>query len=710
MTQSPTTDTKQILEKLSSERVQRLRKNVQLLFIGLSADETDPIIRLLRASRLAPRGHQVRTEEEFLQALSERSWDVILCPIDRHDTFSAKNALYHLRRLNKDIPVIQLLPTTDSQHILQAMRSNIQAVVPLEEKQLLILYIRRELENLEHRRKLRYTQGLLSDLEMRAQRLMTSSTDAIACCDGETIVFANNSFASLFGFDSGSTMLDTPLSYYMDTSVQEDTRNHLNNFFEQTPNGATVQLLAVRSDETTFSAQLNLESARYNYKDIIQITLIPEKQREDQLLSDKLDLVSGVYNADHFNSELDTVVRRALDGGADCHLLYISLDNFLEIRADVGIDGCDQVTRDIGTLLKKHVNKAHLIGRPEEDSFAIIFRDPTPDKAEALAEKLCKVIEGNLSESSGTTIESTASIGILTISDNSPSRKEVLRRARSAADLLRAQNQKGNGYLLFMQDAPLDDEESSVIKELEDAIQHSKLQLLFQPIVTLTHHSEINNYEVLLRLKKEDGSLVSPGDFLQIIDQADITIKLDRWVMKESLINLQREAKSGQKYRLFISISNRTLQDRKTLVWFSELLRRSGLPADQVVFQISETDASAYLKYASSFAEMATQLHCGVCIKHYGSSVNSDLVLKQIQAKIIKLDGSYIQELAEDNSQEKAFLELVTKLKSNDKLVIAPLVENTKVMGTLWKAGVHFVQGNYLQPPRDNMNYDFFEQ
>ena len=67
-----------LLKRIISEKRQRLRKNVHILFLGLTAAEADPIITLLRGARLAPRGQQVQSAEEFNQALSERSWDLIL--------------------------------------------------------------------------------------------------------------------------------------------------------------------------------------------------------------------------------------------------------------------------------------------------------------------------------------------------------------------------------------------------------------------------------------------------------------------------------------------------------------------------------------------------------------------------------------------------------------------------------------------------------
>jgi EAL domain-containing protein (putative c-di-GMP-specific phosphodiesterase class I) len=81
-----------------------------------------------------------------------------------------------------------------------------------------------------------------------------------------------------------------------------------------------------------------------------------------------------------------------------------------------------------------------------------------------------------------------------------------------------------------------------------------------------------------------------------------------------------------------------------------------------------------------------------------------------IRSDYVKLDGSYIQDLGKDPEQDEQFFNLVQQLASLDKTTIAPLVENTKAMASLWKAGVDYVQGFYLQPPQENMDYDFFAE
>ena len=155
------------------------RKNVHLLFIGLSAEEIAPLLALLRTPRISPRGRQIKTEKQFLTSLSERSWDMVICS-PKDGKFNAVDAIEHIKRLNKDLPVIQLIPEADSHKQLQALKNRVTAIVPLDEKELLLHQVRKELLNLENRRQLRKTRAALAKAEKRNFQLMESSKTRIA--------------------------------------------------------------------------------------------------------------------------------------------------------------------------------------------------------------------------------------------------------------------------------------------------------------------------------------------------------------------------------------------------------------------------------------------------------------------------------------------------------------------------------------------------
>jgi len=705
--QATSKQTQEVLEQLSSRRRQRMRKHVQLLFLGLDQGEVDPIVKLLRASRLSPRGQRVETEQEFLDALSERSWDLILCTLDRHE-FTVRQATNHLKRLNKDIPVIQIVPEADSHQLLLGMRANIQAVVPLDEVELLTLQIRRELDNLEVRRQLRFTEANLSDADQRSLELMQNAASAYAYCSTRSVLLANDRFTAMFGYDNPAELVGLELQDCI-TQEEHERLKKLNEGVLEAHNTESIQLDFKRKDGSHFKARLEVQPARFEGIACLQLKVSRSQASDEATLNSKLDLISGLYKKSHMEKELDRIIQRALDGGADCSLLYIHLDQYAAIMHELGNEGCDQIMRDIGAVLTKHVNSAHLRGRIGDDAFAVVYYDPSPDKALELAEKLCMAIAGNLSEVSGHTMQTTASIGIAGISDNAPKRSELLKRAAQAAEDVRIKSPEGNGIFLYVAEEEMPDQENEILAMLRRAIEQQNFKLLYQPIVSLKQDAQECYYEVLLRLM-EDEREVSPGEFMEVLSRNKMSLMVDRWVIKESMRQLQKEYKRGQRSHLFINLTGRTLKDVSTISWFATLLRKSGLPAENIIFQISELDAYTYLRHAKAFTQSLRELHCRICIKHHGASPDTDLVLSSLQPEIIKLDGAQVQGLEQSSPEEdKLFYQNLSQLHAEQRITIAPLVEGTQVMSKLWRAGVNYIQGNYLQPPKEAMEYDFFD-
>ncbi len=699
-----------LLERHSNSRKQRLRKNIQLLFLGLSAEETAPLITLLRTSRLSPRGKPVNSEQEFLEALSERSWDLILCTIDR-DNFTSKQAVKHLKQLGKDIPVIQIIPSSDSHLLLQGLKNHLHAVVPLDEKELVLISIRRELDNLDYRRRLRKAESALAEEIKRTRQLMDSSRSAICCCSEGRLNYANESFHELFGLEHNDKLIGTNIIDFFTPDDRADFQEQLQLIEKGENQDLVLQRNARRNDHSEFTANLELSLIEIDGEKSVRVNFRVDEHSLTDLISEDLDFVSGLYNKSYLAKQLEQITQRALRGGNDCSLIYIELDQLNQIKARRGNEGSDQLIRDISALLQRKVNKAHLLTHPEENAFVIIFKDPNIQTAQSFAETLCREIARTRSNISDIEVQSTCSIGIAVINDSTPPPQELLQRAISAIEKLRENSPQGNGVLLHIPEEVSEERENDEFEALREAIEKNEFKLLFQPVVNLTAEDQSSHhYEALLRLNSDTHGELAPNEFMSAIGDKETAIKVDRWVIEQGLTHLKRGLNQEHRDVLFLNISAHALSDKKLLTWLSGVLRKNNIPADRLVFQISESDISISPRQAQVFTEKLDKIHCQVCVKHFGSLPNYDNMLTNLHASFVKLDGSFITELGKDSEQDEHFLSMVTQLKSLGKTTIAPMVENPKIMPYLWKAGVDFIQGYYLQPPRDKMDYDFFAE
>ncbi|RDE18140.1 EAL domain-containing protein [Motiliproteus coralliicola] len=684
--------------------MQKLRQSLQLLLIGVSSDRSEPIMSLLRSSRLAPRAVLVEAGEPLEQALQAQQWDLILYQLGSEP--GLEDLGKRLNHHNKDIPVIALAENSDPQHRIEGLKLKANEVIPADQAEMAVMVIRRELYQLESRRRRRIAEFHLMETEKRCRELLHTSSEQIGFLNrNNEFIYLNPSLLKILGFEQNKETLGIELKSLVTADDQTKLADFLTGYHADDSVSKEIELTLERPDGTNFNANLVLSQSRFERTLCTQLHL--DAQGEDAFIEAmaEQDLVTGLKNQFYLAKRLDQSLQSAVRTGQDANLIYISLDNFSAIKAELGVNGADTIVRDTAQLLTEQVNHAHVLCRYNLDAFVVIFGDPETDKARTLAEGIRKAIENNLSEAAGAQIQTTCSIGITPINADSASSQEVLRLAQVASESVRSKSSKGNGVNVYIPEEKSEEEGLSV-KKLRQAIKDNNLKLLFQPVVSLQGATDAV-YEVLLRLIDKDKHEVSPNMFLTMLDHAEVSTELDRWVIAESIRQLAEEHKKGNHNRLFINLTGRSLEDPRLLTWIRDQLKESQVPGDSLIFQFSESDASSYLKYANIFTQGLTQLHARACIKHYGSSIDSENVLRHIPAQYIKLDGSFVQELSSPDKHE-AFDKLIEPLRLGEKTIVAPLVEGTNVMSKLFLSGVQYIQGYYLQAPREKMDYDFF--
>jgi diguanylate cyclase (GGDEF)-like protein len=706
MSQSEHIENTDLKPATQSSDQQPSRKNVHLLFIGLSAEEIAPLLALLRTPRISPRGRQIKTEKQFLTSLSERSWDMVICS-PKEGKFNAVEAIEHIKRLNKDLPVIQLIPEADSQKQLEALKNRITAIVPLDEKELLLHQVRQELTNLENRRQLRKSRAALAKAEKRNFQLMESSKNAIACCSHNKVVYANESFLDLFGEFKESLVLNRDITERFIDNDREMIQSHLTELNQYNVGESTFNITGLRTDQSEFNAHLELATTKFKGEKSIRVSLTVDDHLVDKSLNEDLNLISGLFNKDFLLRQLELIIQRSLSGGNDCSLLYIELDNYDEINGNVTPEHRDRYVREIGTALNKAVKHPHLLAQLENNAFAVVFLDSSPEKAQTFAEKLSKLIGQQEIKVAEDTIQSSCSVGIALINDNSPPPAELLSNAESAAIEARADQETAIQIFSATSSYELDDNE---MKQVSKAVDSGNLKLLFQPVVNLTVEKPVAHSDVQLRVLGAEETEISPNEFRNAMCDPETAIKVDRWVIENCLSQLKAAPASDQKSNLIINLSVHCLGNKDLLVWLTNTLKDQKIDPEQLVFQLSNSDIAMAPKKARLFAKLIHDLNCKICIKHFGTAPYDKEVLKKVDADYIKLDGLFVQELGKDKNQDNQFVNLVKSLSEMDKITIAPLVEDSKTMVNLWKAGVSYVQGYYLQQPRHQMDYDFFAE
>ena len=680
------------------------RKTIRLLILEDSQNEAERIVSLFRNAGHATRVHRITSLDDLNDAL-KNTWDLCIAAHDSKN-LAPLSTLQTIQRTARDISFIQLIKDNSADLRTEMLELGVQDAVPRNEDELLVLVAKRELANLEERRERRSAEVALREAEKRCQLLLDSSVDAIAYVHDGMHVYANRTYLQLFGYADHDEMEGMPMIDLIAAQDQASFKDFLKHYRSEEDN-ADLTCTGVTATNDNFKASISFSPAHYDGEPCVQVVIrvahdnaeLEEKLRE---ISSQ-DIVTGLYNRQHFLELLDNAAERAVKVGQPSSVAYIKVDHYPTLQSDLGIAGIDLLLADLANILRQQLSQGSQIARFADDVFTVLTQNITPEQSQDELLALMKKVETQLFDINGRTAQTSLTIGVAGLNEKTSKATDVLKRAHDCADEAKAIN------TLKIYN-PADEiaaaaSRGDVIAMLQQALENNSFKLLFQPIISLRGDKD-ELYEVLLRLTSPQGEEVPPSDFINAAIAAGFAEKIDRWVLLNSIKLLTEHRSKGHQTRFFIHLSSASIQDPSLLPWLSVALKASRLPADSIILQIRETDAVAYLSQAKQLAKGLHDLHCQVALGQFGCTLNPFNTLKHLDIDFVKIDGSFTKELSVPENQE-ALKETLAALHAQAKQSIVPFVESASVLSVLWQAGVNYIQGHYLQGPSQAMNYDF---
>ena len=679
------------------------KKTIRLLILEDSQNEAERLVSLFRNAGQATRVHRLTSSEDLADVL-QQTWDLLInAPASTN--LDPSEAIGAIRKQAKDIPVIQLIDGNDSDAITEALALGAQGALPQGEDEWLILVASRELANLEERRARRSAELALREAEKRCQLLLESSVDAIAYVHDGMHIYANRAYLELFGYEDVEELEGMPMIDLIASCDQGEFKGFLKNY-QSLQGSAELVCGGVRADGSGFKASMHFSPASYDGEPCIQVVIRAES---DNAELEKLreissqDLVTGLYNRNHFLESLDGAVERAVNAGKNSSLAYIRIDRFASLQAEIGLGDSDRLLAELAQLLRGQFPQNAELARFGDDAFAVLMEEATPKQLEQPLTELLQKVEGHLFDVGGRTVQTSLSIGVAALDEQTAKARDVVDRAHRCAEELT----DGNALRVYdpARELAAAASRGNVLAMLQQALEKNSFRLLFQPIISLRGDSH-EHYEVLLRLLDPEGAEVPPGEFLDAAKEAGLASKIDRWVLLNSIKLLAEHRNKDHSTRLMVHLSGTSLQDPSLLSWLGAALKASRLPPDSLVFQLDENDAVAYLRQAKALTQGLAGLGCRVALNQFGCVLNPLNTLKHLDADFVKIDGSYTQDLSRQENQE-ALKQLLAQLHEQAKQTIVPFVDSATVLATLWQAGVGYIQGQYLQGPSQSMDYNF---
>ncbi|MGF1725907.1 putative bifunctional diguanylate cyclase/phosphodiesterase [Photobacterium nomapromontoriensis] len=414
------------------------------------------------------------------------------------------------------------------------------------------------------------------------------------------------------------------------------------------------------------------------------------------------DYLTDLYNRNHFEQALEWALVEAQEKGAQHAMLYIDLDQFKIINDTAGHEAGDEALKQVALLLKGLTPEKATLARLGGDEFAIILNHCNQEAAITFSREILHQLEAAEFYWQNTRFSFSASIGLRLINDTAGSPQQVHAQADTAC--YAAKDEGRNRYHLYHPD---DEElrrrerEMACVSLIRWALAERKLELYAQQISPLAAGRERQHYEILVRIRNEAGEIVPPGLFMPAAERYNLAHRIDRYVVSEVIDWLVAHPEAVDALEMCaINLSGQSMGDRGFVHFLVDKIRQSGLPTRKLCLEITETAAIGNMSEAICLFTQLQALGCRISLDDFGSGLSSFGYLKRMPVDIIKIDGMFVRDMADDEmdfAMVKAINELAKKM---GKQTVAEFVENEAILAHLEALGVDYAQGYLFGQPQ----------
>jgi len=433
---------------------------------------------------------------------------------------------------------------------------------------------------------------------------------------------------------------------------------------------------------------------------IVQIADITDMKTSQQRMERMAfyDTLTDLANRRLFYDRLAHAISHCQRSGHLAALMYLDLDQFKRVNDTLGHETGDLLLQEVAARLKQCVRAEDTVGRPGGDEFTVLLYEiTTPGDAGAVADNILALLRKPVSVA-GHQLVVTPSIGITIIPEDGVDPNVVMKNADLA--MYRAKENGRNTYQFFSEEM-----NTNAIKrlrteyELRQALENDEFLLYYQPKVRLTDRT-ITGMECLVRWQHPERGLLAPGEFITVAEETGAIIALGAWIIEQACrdcVKLSRSA--GRPLAAAVNLSPRQFRDPKLIATIRRSLRESGLPAQCLEIEITETMLMHDVAVANELLKRLHELGVRIAIDDFGTGYSSLSYLKKFPIDTVKVDRSFIMDIpvnSDDVAITGAVIAMAHRLNMD---VVAEGVETQPQLDFLLENDCEYAQGYLFSRP-----------
>lgn len=411
------------------------------------------------------------------------------------------------------------------------------------------------------------------------------------------------------------------------------------------------------------------------------------------------DHLTGLLNRRGLENRLH-LASAGVGMGVDHAIAYLDIDRFKLVNDLHGFGVGDALLQQVGRRIDALSRARDSVARVA-DSFVLVLQDCSVPSAVQAMERVREAICNEAFEVDGKVLNVTVSIGIVALDASSGDYVDVMAAAGRACSEAKTRG-RNCVVQLSEQDSMLQSHlhELRVVANLQQKIPTDRYFLEFQPIVSLRSPNASLSYEVLIRMRDEEGAVVPPSRFIGAAERHGLMSQIDRWVLRNTLEWLDANPVHRDRITFAtLNLSGASLNDRRFIDDAFSLIENHRVSAAKLCFEITESVALHDIGSTRRFADRIRQSGSMLALDDFGAGYTSFNYLKEIPADFIKIDGSFVKDINLNPANYAITRTIVDLTHELGMRSIAEWAETHDTVASLLDLKVDFAQGFGLVRP-----------
>lgn len=539
--------------------------------------------------------------------------------------------------------------------------------------------------------------------QARLQAIIEATTDIVAVSDENgKILYMNQAGYQLLG-DATLTAGDYSSRDTQAIEIAQRLLKEALQFAERSDVWEREATIKTQANGDIALSQLTLahrtEDGSIAYISTIARNITDRKRFEAELHHQAThDTLTGLANRVLLIEKLETEILRMDRRGGYTAVLFLDLNNFKRVNDSLGHSVGDQLLQQVGVRLRQHLRPTDILARYGGDEFVVVITElAKPEQVLIILKHLQDAFERPF-RMANTDLFVSFTTGIAFCPDDGTSVDSLLKNADAA--MYQAKEKGGREYRFY---APEMNERRQELLSLESelhwALARQEFVLHYQPQVDL-RTGRVLGMEALIRWQHPKRGLVSPGDFIPLLEETGLIVPVGLWALRQACADFrQLWTTIGDRPRVSVNLSARQFSGGTLLEQVSLILREENFPAEYLELEITEQMLMEDLAASGDILRDLNALGVRVAVDDFGTGYSSLAYLKQLPLNMLKIDRTFVKDLPGDLNDAAISEAIIVMAHKLGLEVVAEGVETAEQLRFLQQSGCDLIQGYYVSRP-----------